>query len=201
MHQEESTTHCTSTVWKWVQGSSPMPSGHWGTNGQPADICASLHHMTTQSATHPSPNQSFLDDVWQLLSFCHIPADLFLQVASRSKCVISERQLTCSGMAYKGSLSLTVSVTPCFVGPWFGQFCENKLPLCSFIIICCVSLCLTIKPVHDNMGSFMVLRPCVHVTFVDLSPDGKSLNEKEHKPWICFRTDPKRVLKFVCAWL
>lgn len=45
------------------------------------------------------------------------PADLFLPVASRSKCVISERLLTWSRMAYKGSSAQPVSMTPSFVGP------------------------------------------------------------------------------------
>lgn len=50
------------------------------------------------------------------VSFCNDPADLFILVAS-NKCVISERLLTWSGMAYKRSLAQTVSMTLCFVGP------------------------------------------------------------------------------------
>lgn len=51
------------------------------------------------------------------VSLCDDPADLFLPVGSRNKCAISERLLTWSRMAYKGSLAQTVSMMLPFVGP------------------------------------------------------------------------------------
>lgn len=33
----------------------------------------------------------------------------------------------------------------------------------------------------EKMGSFMVIKPCMQVTFVGVSPDDKLLNEKEQK--------------------